>query len=77
MLEPRIAIERIEAIEARLSILKDIIRESNKPVSAELTNFQIADLLLKAVEAEMPREQKVQAIATQLTNFYGVRNKPV
>lgn len=77
MLEPRLVIERIEAIEARLSILKDIVREANKPVGQELTNLQIAELLLKAVESDMPKEQKVQAIATQLTNFYGVRNKPL
>lgn len=77
MLEPRLVIERIEAIEARLSILKDIVREANKPVGQELTNLQIAELLLKAVDADLPKEQKVQVIATQLTNFYGVRNKPV
>lgn len=77
MLEPRLVIERIEAIEARLSILKDIVREANKPVGQELTNLQIAELLLKAVESDLSREQKIQVIATQLTNFYGVRNKPV
>lgn len=77
MLDKNLILDRLDQLSARVEILKDIVREANKPVSVELTNEQIAERICLCLDAPLTREQRQAQITVLLYNFYGVRNKPV